>query len=106
MKNYSSSKSVPWYEYIDQIKQVVIEKGVTSIGNFAFYGLTEIKEISLPKGMEIIGDYAFKGCTALEKAELPKNLWKIGESAFYECVSLKEINKYARYNNCYGCICI
>lgn len=92
MKNYSSSKSVPWYEYIDQIKQVVIEKGITSIGNFAFYGLTGITEISLPKGMEIIGDYAFKGCTALEKAELPKNLWKIGESAFYGCVSLKEMN--------------
>ena len=92
MKNYSFSKSIPWYEYIDQIKQVVIEKGVTSIGNFAFYGLNGITEISLPKGMEIIGDYAFKGCTALEKAELPKNLWKIGESAFYGCVSLKEMN--------------
>ena len=91
MKNYASSKSMPWYKYVDQIKQIAIEKGVTSIGNFAFYDLNGITEISLPKGMEIIGDYAFKGCSSLEKVELPKNLWKIGESAFYGCVSLKEM---------------
>lgn len=92
MDNYTSIKSVPWYAYIGQIKKITIEKGVTSIGNFAFYGLTGIKEIVLPKGMEVIGNYAFKGCTSLDTAELPKNLWKIGESAFYGCTALKEMN--------------
>ena len=79
MKNYASSKSMPWYKYVDQIKQIAIEKGVTSIGNFAFYGLNGITEISLPKGMEIIGDYAFKGCSSLEKVELPKIFGKSGK---------------------------
>ena len=92
MTNYTSIKSVPWYNYVGQIKQVVIEKGVTSIGNFAFYGLKDIQKVSVPKGVEIIGDYAFKNCTGLENVVLPKNLWKIGESAFYGCQSLKAVN--------------
>lgn len=92
MKNYSSAKNVPWNAYAGQIKTVSIEKGVTSIGDFAFYGLTEITDITLPKGMEIIGNYAFKGCTSLESVELPKTLWKIGESGFFGCAVLKEMN--------------
>lgn len=92
MDNYDSAKKTPWYDYADQIKEIIVEKGVTSIGNFAFYGLTDIKEITLPKGMEVVGDYAFKGCTSLESVELPKYLWKIGESAFYGCKSLKAMN--------------
>ena len=92
MTNYTSIKSVPWYDYVGQIKKVVIEKGVTSIGNFAFYGLKDIQKVTVPKGVEIIGDYAFKGCTGLENIELPKGLWKIGESAFYGCQALKAVN--------------
>lgn len=92
MDNYDSAKKTPWHDYADQIKEIIVEKGVTSIGNFAFYGLTDIKEITLPKGMEVVGDYAFKGCTSLESVELPKYLWKIGESAFYGCKSLKAMN--------------
>ena len=92
MDNYDSAKKTPWHDCADQIKEIIIEKGVTSIGNFAFYGLTDIKEITLPKGMEVVGDYAFKGCISLESVELPKYLWKIGESAFYGCKSLKAMN--------------
>ena len=92
MKNYPSSKSMPWYNYADQVKKIVLEKGVTSVGDFAFYGLKGLTEINLPKGFEIVGDYSFKNCISLEKAELPKNAWKIGESAFYGCQSLKEMN--------------
>ena len=92
MKNYPSSKSMPWYNYADQVKKIVLEKGVTSVGDFAFYGLKGLTEINLPKGLEIVGDYSFKNCISLEKAELPKTAWKIGESAFYGCKSLKEMN--------------
>lgn len=92
MDNYDSAKKTPWHDYADQIKEIIVEKGVTSIGNFAFYGLTDIKEITLPKGIEVVGDYAFKGCISLESVELPKYLWKIGESAFYGCKSLKAMN--------------
>ena len=92
MDNYDSAKKTPWHDYADQIKEIIVEKGVTSIGNFAFYGLTDIQEIMLPKGMEVVGDYALKGCTSLESVELPKYLWKIGESAFYGCKSLKAMN--------------
>ena len=38
MKNYTYKSEMPWYQYINQIQSVKIEKGVTSIGDYAFMG--------------------------------------------------------------------
>ena len=40
MKNYTSSSRAPWYSRRDKIISVAIDSGVTSIGNYAFYGCT------------------------------------------------------------------
>ena len=40
MPNYRNGYNymeVPWYSQRDEIKNVVIEKGVTNIGDYAFY---------------------------------------------------------------------
>ena len=36
MTNFSYT-NVPWYESRDSIKKVVIQSGVTTVGNYAFY---------------------------------------------------------------------
>lgn len=91
MKNYDYVKAVPWYQYADQIKSIVVENGVTSVGAYAFYGLKNMTAITLPNGVKTIGGYAFKNCTALTDIKLPSTLTKLGESAFYGCSKMPQI---------------
>ena len=93
MKNYSNKTEMPWYPYLDQITCVVLNPGVTSVSNIAFYGMEHLARLVLPETVTTIGNYAFKGCTALESVTLPQSgLTRIGEAAFYGCSSLKEID--------------
>ncbi|MGN0618078.1 MAG: leucine-rich repeat protein [Ruminiclostridium sp.] len=88
----------PWLKYIgkDSIKTVVIDNGVTSIGNNAFYGCYNLKSITIPDTVESIGNEAFYGCISLESVifdpneENPK-LTSIGDGAFNRCSSLTGI---------------
>lgn len=91
MTNYTYRSEMPWYEYISQIHTVKIESGVTSIGDYAFYGMKALKQIEIPEGVKVIGAYAFKNCPLLEQAELPSTLIRLGDSAFYGCGSLSRI---------------
>ena len=38
MTDYSYASAVPWYNYRSNIKSIEIIDGVTTIGNYAFYG--------------------------------------------------------------------
>lgn len=91
MKNYTYKSEMPWYKYINDIQSVVIEDGVTSIGDYAFYGMSKLTDISIPEGVKTIGEYAFKNCAALDGVNLPSTLTKLGQSAFYGCTSLSSI---------------
>ena len=92
MKNYTTKNGMPWYAYAEQIKRVVIEEGVTSIGAYAFYGMPDLVSVSIPQSVTAIGDYAFKNCGKLDKVVLPSGLTKLGDSAFYACSSLTSID--------------
>ncbi|GHV64032.1 hypothetical protein FACS1894199_01330 [Bacteroidia bacterium] len=45
MKNYSAPDDSPWYSSSDFITAVVIEQGITSIGDYAFAGCAGLKSI-------------------------------------------------------------
>ena len=87
--NFLYTKS-PWSGRVD-IKKVVIEKGITSVGKKAFYGCTSITSITLPEGITSIGDSAFGYCNSLESINIPNGITNIGVSAFYNCFNLTEI---------------
>lgn len=91
MTNYTYKSEMPWYQYRDQIQSVVIGEEVTSIGDYAFYGLPNLTKVTIPKGLTAVGSYAFKNCTGLTDVQLPTTLKKLGESAFYGCSALREI---------------
>ena len=72
MANYSSFKpKAPWDSHKDDIISVVIESGVTRIGEFAFNQCTSLASVTIPTGVTSIGNSAFSGCTALETITLP-----------------------------------
>ncbi len=65
MKDYAEASDTPWGPS-DVIKTVVIEDGVTKIGNKAFYGCTKLTSMKiLMKEIISIGEYAFLNCQNL-----------------------------------------
>ena len=74
----------------DSITSVSIPKSVTSIGEGAF-AWSSLKSIELSKGVTSIGNAAFAGCTNLSSITLPDGITDIEERAFAECSSLKSV---------------
>ena len=96
------SNYIPWKEYRQQIKYVIVSEGVTNIGAYAFYGRSQfgndseqqdsLLSVSLPNSLSTIGNSAFSGCTSLQSIKIPKNVTSIGTSAFLNCIALKNID--------------
>ena len=81
----------PPFQNNEEIKAVIIEDGVTSIGKYAFYYCSELSEITIPDSVTSIGERAFYGCSSLTAISLPKDLTYIGMYAFCECRGLTSI---------------
>ena len=75
----------------DSITKVEIPKGVTAIGDRAFYNCTNLESIIIPEGVTVIGESAFYNCTNLESIIIPETVKKIDIYAFNNCNSLKSI---------------
>jgi hypothetical protein len=86
------SLSVPWKSIrgsVEKLKFVTTDDApFTSIGDYAFYGMTALKTLELPAGVTSIGKCSFAFCPALDEIHLPETLTTIGESAFEGCKSV------------------
>ncbi len=81
----------PWYEHCSSIRSVVIENGITSIGNYAFLDCTALTAVSIPDSVNAIGRYAFYECTSLTEVMVPDSVEEIKSYAFKDCSSLSSI---------------
>lgn len=93
MENYQTMHFVaPWKEISNQIKKIVIENGVTSIGSNAFYQCSDMQatlDLSDAKALTSIGNNAFYGCKKLTGSlEIPDSVTEIGAEAFLDCNNL------------------
>ena len=93
MANYISPQGVPWYNYRPQITSVVIENGVTSIGDMAFQDCGNLTTITFTGDSQLksIGNHAFDGCTNLTSITIPTSVTSIGKYAFQECTGLTSV---------------
>ena len=91
MRDYSSSSSAPWYSYKNDIKTVIIEDGVTSIGSHAFSGCSSLTSVTIPNSVTSIGSYAFWDCSGLTSVTIPNSVTSIGEGAFDDCSGLTSV---------------
>lgn len=87
MTNYKFESNIaPWWQidYSSSIKQIVIEEGITRIGNSAFQGCAKLTSatITIPNSAVTIGEQAFYGCN-LTQIILPHSLENIESKAFY-----------------------
>ena len=91
MKDYNSDDNPsPVYNNSD-VKKIVIEDGVTSIGAYAFYDCSSLTSITIPSIVTSIGNSAFDGCRSLKSITIPDSVTSIGNSAFEACNSLSSI---------------
>ena len=91
MPNYDYYDDIPWYSQRDKIKKVVIEKGVTNIGSYAFEDCSGLTSITIPNSVTRIGKYAFYYCTSLTSVTIPESVTNFGDCAFYGCSALTSI---------------
>ncbi|MCQ2191243.1 MAG: leucine-rich repeat protein [Paludibacteraceae bacterium] len=90
MTDYKAADVVPWNKVVGQIKKVEMKEGVTSVGNYAFYGCELLWNVKMPSTVTRIGDYAFGACLYLFNIDLPEDLTSVGAYAFLGCSNFKE----------------
>lgn len=81
----------PWSAYDDQIRKVVIEKGITSVGCYSFMKCKNLESVQLPNSLKVIGNYAFNECGALKEIKIPDSVERIFSDAFALCEKLKSV---------------
>ena len=94
MKDYGDNYGMsvaPWYVGSSQVKTVIIEDGVTSIGDRAFDGCTKLTRVVIPDSVTSIGYGSFRGCYSLPSVAIPDSVTSIGDSAFAYCKVLTGI---------------
>ena len=104
MYNYSGDADniAPW-SYMDA-KTVQIEKGVTTIGDYAFartggYTVTSVTSVTIPDTVTRIGNDAFSDCSLLTSLDIPNSVTTIGNRAFMACSQLEHITIPASVTN-------
>ena len=88
---YWAVGAAPWVKKRTSIGSVMIERGVTSIGDFAFYGCSSLTSVTIPENVTSIGESAFYKCTGLTSIAIPDGVMSIGTNAFSECSNLKNV---------------
>lgn len=95
MGNFDYPKDPPWHDIGDDwtlyISSVIINEGVTTVGDYAFEYCTELETVTLPDSITSIGIGAFGECYNLESINIPNNTTSIKTGAFFFCWELEEV---------------
>ena len=94
----------------EEITDLIIPDGVTSIGDEAFHYCTGLRSVTIPNSVSSIGSSSFNNCFSLTSMTLPNSLTSIGGWAFFYCPGLtsliipKNVNNIGdkAFSECYG----
>ena len=109
----SDNNKAPWCSLNPAPTSLVLEEGITHIGNYAFYDCSGFTgSLTIPNSVTTIGNYAFYYCYGFTGSlTIPNSVTSIGNYAFENCYgftgsltipnSVTTIGNYA-FGNCYG----
>lgn len=83
--------SARWKGLNGYIKSVEIQKGVTSVGDYAFYNCPQLSEITFASTVKHLGSMSFALCEGLTELTLPDTIKTAGEQTFYQCPRLETV---------------
>ena len=87
----NEGSNAPWDAYKTEILHIVINPGVTAIGNYAFYICSNLETVSIPGSLRTIGQFAFCRVDKMGSVDIPVGVKSIRNSAFENCPLLKNI---------------
>ncbi len=73
------------------VTDLQIPKGITNIGNDAFYGCGSLTSVTIPDSVTSIGYRAFSYCSGLTSVTIPDSVTSIGTGAFSYCSGLTSV---------------
>ncbi|MBR1788102.1 MAG: leucine-rich repeat domain-containing protein [Bacteroidaceae bacterium] len=83
-----------------------VEANPLSYARHLYVGSDEVKDLVIPEGVSSINDYAFCHCSGLTSIDIPGSVIFIGDSVFWDCSDLESIAVspenavYDSRNNC------
>ena len=77
--DFSYNNLPPWYSRRSEIDWVEMQNGITRIGAFAFYGLTNVTRVTLSKNLISIGAHAFDSCKGITQIVIPDGVTTLGD---------------------------
>ena len=96
--NFGNDRANPLYYahnlYLNNelITEPIIPDGVTSIGDYVFYGCSGLTSITIPNSVTSIGKCAFYDCSGLTAITIPDSVTSIGSWAYFGCSGLTSIH--------------
>lgn len=76
------------FSQCEVLTDVIIEEGITKIGDRAFFECNSLTDIKLPSSVKTIGVRAFGMCNGFEELEIPDTVTTIEKQAFAGCENL------------------
>ena len=64
----------PWARYRSTVRKLIVQDGVTRVGDRAFQGFEQLQSATFAASVESIGQWAFQNCTALKDVSLPDGI--------------------------------
>lgn len=86
------SEGAPWIHYKEEIKAVVLEGGITTVGAGAFEDYDALETVDFGDSLKEIGPKAFRSCDGLTELKLPATFKIFGEDCLRECKNLNKIH--------------
>ena len=100
MATYGMWNAAPWNGV--NVKKVVINEGVTTIGDYAFNG-SMATEIVIPGTVTSIGQYAFCKCSKIDELVIPEGVTTIKANAFAD-MSVRKLTFPSSFTTLSGAI--
>ena len=91
MVHYWAYEDIPWWNYRGSIQRIVIEDGVTTIGNHAFVHCSNLTSVSLPNTLTAISVLAFGHCTSLPTLVIPSSVTFMAGMFIHNTPSLTDV---------------
>ena len=92
MYNFDNGQNrAPWLAEASTIAKIIIEDGVTSIGENAFSYFTNLTEVTGMEDVIILGAGSFRECSKLQSITLPQGVEQIDHHAFTGCYRLNNV---------------
>lgn len=91
MDNWYSNRKVPFKHLRKEATALYLPEGLTSVGDYAFYGFENISQLTIPSTVKTIGNGAFSIWKSLKEVHIPEGVVSLGGWVFASCTSLEEV---------------